>query len=153
MRNAEIIFSLFLLAVSTVMFIIGLTYPYDTDFGPGPGFAPVWVSGLMIICTSALCISTFIKYRKENKKEDFFSSKIGVKNLLFFLGLLILTILLIDLIGMLVALGIFCMVVFRFIDKYSWKQSILVSLGTTIVIFLLFKYWLKIPIPSSGIIF
>lgn len=148
MKIAEIGFSIFLFIIALFMFIVGLSYPYNTDFGPGPGFAPVWVSGLMVVLTLFLTINLL---RKEMKGK-FFSSNEGLKNLLYYIGLVVVVVALVNIIGLIIGLAIFCAIVFKFIDKYRWKQSLLVAFGTALVLYLTFNIWLNIPVPT-GLLF
>lgn len=145
MKAAEIWFSLFLLIVALVMFIVGLTYPYETQYGPGPGFLPVWVSGLTVLFTAILILTML---RKENEGK-FFISKEGLKKYLIFISLLVAAILLTNVLGLMLSLGLFSLVIFKYIEKYNWKKSLSVSFGTMFVLFIIFKLWLRIPTPSG----
>lgn len=145
MKAAEIGFSLFLCSIALLFFIVGLSYPYNTDLGPGPGFVPVWISGIMVILTFILTIISI----KNHTKGNFITSKKGLINFLIYIMLLILTVILTKLIGLVISLALFCLAVFKVVDRYNWKDSVLVSVGVAIIIFVIFDYWLQIPLPKS----
>ncbi|MBT2689250.1 tripartite tricarboxylate transporter TctB family protein [Bacillus sp. ISL-47] len=148
MKIAEITFGIFLLGISILMFILGLTYPYQTQFGPGPGFFPVWVTGIMIVI-STIFLFTLLK---KNFPEKFFSDSKGKKFFLAYIALFIAGIVLIDILGMMVSFALFSLLVYKFMEKYNWKRSVSVSIGTMVILFLIFKVWLKVPTPS-GLLF
>jgi putative tricarboxylic transport membrane protein len=145
MKKAEIYFGSFLLFLAISMFSISLTYPYKTKFGPGPGFFPLWSSGLMIIVTLLL----LYKKLRESNEAPFFTSKNSRVTVLIFLGLSIAAVALIPVLGLLLSFGLFCTITLRFIDKYSWKRSSLVSIIMMVAVYLVFELWLQLPLPKG----
>lgn len=145
MKKAEIFFALFLLGAGLLMFIISLDYPYSTQFGPGPGFFPVWISGFMILFSLIFLIKLF----RSNISGAFFNHPDSLKTLILFIVGLIITIILIPILGLILSLGLFCLFAFRLFDKHSWKGSVGVSVGAMVIFYLIFVIWLKVPLPTG----
>ena len=82
-----------------------------------------------------------------------FYNNTGLTFFLFIpIGLVVVVVALVNIIGLIIGLAIFCAIVFKFIDKYRWKQSLIVAFGTALVLYLTFNIWLNIPVPT-GLLF
>lgn len=127
------------------MFRVSFTYPYQTQFGPGPGFFPLWISGMMI----AFSLAFIYKILKQDIQGKFFKNKSSFNALGNYLILLFLSILFIPVIGLILSLGLFCLLTFRFFDNHSWKNSLTVSIGAMVIFYLIFVVWLKLPLPTG----
>jgi hypothetical protein len=46
---------------------------------------------------------------------------------------------------------IFIAAFMRFLGKYSWSKTVLVSIGAMVVFFLMFEVWFKVPLPKGPI--
>ncbi|WP_040978519.1 tripartite tricarboxylate transporter TctB family protein [Oceanobacillus jeddahense] len=149
MKKAELLFGLFLLIFTIFMLLEGIQYSYTSDFGPGPGFAPVWLSSLMILCIVIL----LLKNIKLKNKETFFVSRIGVSKAITYMVLLVISTLLVPITGLILSLTVFSFVILKFVEKFSFKSSILVSLGTMSFILIVFNFWLEINLPTGYFIF
>ncbi|WP_126424879.1 tripartite tricarboxylate transporter TctB family protein [Brevibacillus marinus] len=145
MKKAEIYFALLLLLLAVAMFAVSFSYPYQTKFGPGPGFFPLWTSGLMIVVTTML----LVKKAREANDKPFFTSKNNMRTALKFLGLAVAAVGFIPVLGLLLSFGLFCTLTFRFIDKYSWKRSCLVSIISMAAAYVVFEWWLQLPLPKG----
>lgn len=99
----------------------------------------------MIIVTILL----LIKKVRESNVQPFFASKHSRMTLLGFLGASIAAVALIPVLGLLLSFGLFCTLTFRFIEKYSWKRSSLVSIIAMAAVYLVFELWLQLPLPKG----
>jgi putative tricarboxylic transport membrane protein len=127
----------------TVIFLAS-QLPYMSEYGPGPGFLPLWVGGGILACGIVIFIQVLKKY---GKAANFFKpgTKMGVKILIE----IIITFLLFPLIGFSVALGLFTGVAMRTMGKHKWVSCGLTSLVTAISVHFLFGHYLTIPLPTG----
>jgi len=56
-------------------------------------------------------------------------------------------VLLLNVLGMVVATLLFLLVLFRFIDRQPWPLSLAVAVAIAGLNFLVFTYWLRVPMP------
>ncbi len=81
------------------------------------------------------------------------STKDTVHSVLFlvldFLFVAALYVLLVTWIGIYVSSLLFIGFFMRWLGKYSWWKVIGVSLGTVVIIYLVFEKWFKVPLPKG----
>ena len=131
-----------LLGIAVIIFSSQL--PYTSEYGPGPGFLPLWVGIGILACAIVIFIQVL---KKHGKAADFFKpgTKTGVKILVE----IIVTFLLFPLLGFSVALGLFTGVAMRTMGKHRWISCGLTALVTAVCIHFLFGQYLDIPLPTG----
>jgi hypothetical protein len=142
------------MVVATVLFLLGALVVYDSirlgsrwaEDGPQAGYFPFYI-GLII------CISTgVIFFRALSVKALARKSFVGREALALVLKMLVPSILYVILIrfaGIYVASTIFIAFFMLWLGKYSWAKSVAVGLGVSVVFFLLFEVWFKVPLPKG----
>ena len=105
----------------------------------GGGLIPL-ICGLMALVFGVL--ELLKKTENEEKKS------LDIKWLIL-IGALIVTLIAIKIIGMLPSFALLMFFWMLFYEKLSWKKSLLISLITVIVLYLIFGMWLKIRFPRS----
>jgi hypothetical protein len=63
-------------------------------------------------------------------------------------GLMLITVLSMNFIGTHVALAILLLVFFRFLSKFSWKKTLVLTALLSVIFFLIFTVWLGVPFPK-----
>jgi len=131
-----------LFGLSVVFFSSQL--PYSSDFGPGPGFLPLWL-GIGISCCAVLVLGKILKER--NRTEVFFKplTRLGVQMLV----MIVIAFLLLPLLGFSVGLALFTATAMRIIGKHPMLMCGLTAVGTAIGIHFVFGEWLSIPLPTG----
>ncbi|WP_338448248.1 tripartite tricarboxylate transporter TctB family protein [Niallia oryzisoli] len=137
-----------LLIFSTVFFILSFQFSYLSDAGPGPGFFPIWLSGLLILL-SVIYISE--SYQKRNESEEKWPEKAELINILLLLIALFAFVLLFLLFGFFVACFAFLFVLF--FKGYKWYTNLIMSAGITFILYFLFNDLLGVLLPIEGILF
>jgi hypothetical protein len=61
MVNAGVVWGLVLLGYGVTIFVQSLSLKYHTEYGPGPGFFPLWVSGILIPLAVAYIVEALKK--------------------------------------------------------------------------------------------
>ena len=145
MRGADRFAGAGLLALG-VAFAAGALKQYDYwgPNGPGPAFLPFWLGLAMAVLATALLIGAI---RAADAGDAWLPRGEGLRRLLLVLGSTTALVLLLDVLGMVVATLLFLLVLFRGIDRQPWPLSVAVAVAIAGLNFLVFTYWLRVPMP------
>ena len=95
------------------------------------------------------------KSRDDTSKKDEFEiidiSSVEIKNFILTTVASIFVILATQFIGLLISIGITVTGLIKILGKESWKKSAMVGIGTTVVLYLIFKEFLGVSLPDSMI--
>ncbi|MDU4961779.1 MAG: tripartite tricarboxylate transporter TctB family protein [Sporomusaceae bacterium] len=132
------------LLFALIFFGYSLQYPYKGDLGPGPGFFPLWLSGILIILS---LVYIYEAWRGQDSAETMPGSQ-GRKNILFILITMILYLILLPLAGFIPASILF---LFPLLYKsYRWQVSLAIAVGMSLLLYVLFSVLLEIQLPGWG---
>jgi len=146
-KSAEIVLALFFLALGAIVIYdsVRLGAKWGDD-GPQTGYFPFYI-GLLIALASVANLFAALAIRPE-KEQPF----VEVGQLKLVLAVLVPTAIYVGLIGWLgiyVASALFIAFFMRWLGKYSWWKTAAVSIGNSVVFFLIFEVWFKIPLPKG----
>lgn len=147
MKKADALFSAALMAVAVAAIYIGRRYTFMSNGNIGPGFVPICISILLFVSSAANCIK-MLKESKTDKKPFFKSKESRNRVIIYFIGF-ILFILAIEIVGILPAGCVYLFLIYFFFDRKPLLNSIVVSIGTTVVLHLIFNVWLKLSLPMG----
>jgi putative tricarboxylic transport membrane protein len=141
---ADLIGGLVVLLLGLAVVFFSWQLPYKSEYGPGPGFLPLWIGFGIIGCAIVVIIKIL---RKQDKTGPFFKArtKMGVSILIQ----IAITFLLLPLLGFSIALGLFVGVSMRTMGKHRWIPCGLTAFVTVICIHFIFGHWLSIPLPTG----
>jgi putative tricarboxylic transport membrane protein len=141
---ADLIGGVVVLLLGLAIVFFSRQLPYMSEYGPGPGFFPLWV-GLGIIGCAIVVIINVLK--KQDKTGVFFKprTKMGVSILIQ----IAIAFLLLPLLGFSIGLGLFVGVSMRTMGKHHWISCGLTAVVTAIAIHYIFAHWLSIPLPTG----
>ena len=121
-----------------------LELTYMGRFAPGAGFLPFWL-GLLLVGLSLLVL-----YR------SFFAARAPASDAApsggwrrigpIVLGLVV-AVAVIEWVGFAVAVAVYLVLLVRFLERRPWPAALGLALGATAAIFLIFKVWLRVPLP------
>lgn len=114
----------------------------------GGGLLPAFVSGVLIILVIVEIIG---KFRKEKINKEYFTKSIKDvqwKDMIPW-GIGILCLVGNYVIGLFLTMTIMLFCWLKFLSKYSWKKSILVTVCWMAFLFAVFKLWLQLPLPQG----
>lgn len=144
MRFADLIGGVIVLMLGVAAIYFSSQLEYYSEFGPGPGFLPLWIG----ICISGFAIVLILNIiRKRTKTEAFFKPRTREGFKLLFL--IIATFLFLRLLGFSIAFGLFAGVTMRIMGKHRWVSCGLTAVGIGLGIRLVFGQWLSIPLPAG----
>lgn len=146
-RTMEIAVALFILLCGAIVIYdsarLGAKWAED---GPEAGYFPFYIGVILCIASIINLARALAAARRDN--SDFVEW--GALKLVF--AVLIPTAIYAGLIGPLglyVASSIFIAFFMRWLGKYPWWLVALVSIGNSVVFFLIFEVWFKIPLPKG----
>lgn len=142
MKKLDLILGLILIAICGVFYFMISKLPSSATL------YPIFVTTLLLVLT---LIHIFITSFKKEDEECTAFKDLELKQLLFVLGTSGLYIVLINIAGYITSTFIYVLTVL-FGLKVSKKSSILISIGFSAFIYVLFKTLLRVPLPRGFII-
>lgn len=137
-----------ILCLGIVSLLMSLQYTYSGMVGPGPGFFPVWLSGIIIVLAIWYILESI---KGKNVSAQDWPTGQSLKRILFIIMSLISYFILFLLVGFLLAAIIFLAILFY--REYKWYVTVSLSVGITLFIYVMFNTVLKVHLPSGGILF
>lgn len=142
------------IAVAAFILLCGAIVIYDSvrlgarwgEDGPQAGYFPFYIGVI-------LCVASFINLANAlaaARRDDSDFVAMGALKLVF--SVLIPTAVYAGLIGPLglyVASTVFIAFFMRWLGKYKWWLVAMISIGNSVVFFLVFEVWFKIPLPKG----
>lgn len=145
MRRADRITGAALLALA-VAFSAGAlkNYAYWGENGPGPAFLPFWLGVVMSVLAAALLVGAL---RSNDAGEAWLPRGDGLKRLALVLGATTALVALLDVLGMILGTVLFLVALMRLLDRHPWPLTLAVAGAVAGFNFLVFTYWLRVPLP------
>ncbi|MGH8663128.1 MAG: tripartite tricarboxylate transporter TctB family protein [Burkholderiales bacterium] len=128
----------------------GSTFQYGTEFSPGPGFAPVWLSAIGLCVSLLVAVHGFRAMRSggaETKAPAL--EKWGVLRVILTLVGLAAMIFVVPWLGLALSILAFLLYLTLVVQRHSVVIGVGVSLGTVVFFYFVFVYLLNVPIPKG----
>jgi hypothetical protein len=144
-RSADRIGGAALLALG-VAFSAGAlkNYSYWGENGPGPAFLPFWLGLSMALLATILLVGAI---RSADAGEPWLPRGEGLRRLLLVFGLSVAFVSLLNVLGMVLGTVLFLLVLLRGLDRQPWHVTVGVALAVAAANYLIFTYWLRVPMP------
>lgn len=142
MRKMDLILGVIMIAISGTFYFMISKLPKNATL------YPIFVTTLLLFLT---LIHLFLTYRKKDDNESNVFKDLELKQLLFVLGTSGLYVFMINIAGYITSTFIYVLGVL-FGLKVNKKVSLLVSIGFSAFIYILFKILLRVPLPRGFII-
>ncbi|KYZ76661.1 hypothetical protein AXX12_09585 [Anaerosporomusa subterranea] len=147
MENLGVWIGIVVLIYASGMFWLALSLKYYTQFGPGPGLFPLWLSGILIVIT-LLFIWQSVKH-DAIRFWDVFPNRKAFRNVLSVWGSILLFMILLNYTGFTIASSILLYTLF--IRGYKWHWALGLSIGVSVFLFLAFNKAFGIPLPVNAL--
>jgi len=145
-RSAEIV-------VAALFLLLGAIVAYDSvrlgarwaEDGPQAGYFPFYIA--LFVCVAS-AVNLGVALLKKGDDRVF----VEVGQLKLVLSVLVPALLyagLIAAMGIYVASAVFVAFFMRWLGKYPWWKVAAVSIGNSVVFFLIFEMWFKVPLPKG----
>ena len=146
MWHARVLGGVAVLALGLATVFFARQLPYHSNYGPGPGFLPIWIGYVLAICG---IIVTIQELRAPNKGDTFFQprTRMAIKVLVVIAA----AFLLFPLLGFAVGFGLFICATMRLMGKHRWVTCGTAAVVTAVSIHFLFGQWLDIPLPTGWV--
>jgi putative tricarboxylic transport membrane protein len=146
--------SLFLLAIGLFLFFQSKKLLVWSRFGPEEGFFPLAIAIIIIGISLVILIHSVafspapaqgkqkvLTSKTEERRDLFRVSSYGILTLLY--GSLM------ESAGFLVSTAVFLFLILKFAEGKSWRVTVVVAFTAITVSYVLFKYWLGVPLPPG----
>jgi hypothetical protein len=144
------------MAVAAFISLLGAIVIYDSarlgarwgDDGPQAGYFPFYI-GLILCASSAVNLALALLNRRDQDRTF-----VEVGQLKLVLTVLIPSAIYVGLIGwtgIYVASAVYVAFFMRRLGKYPWWKVAAVSIGNSVVFFLIFEIWFKVPLPKGPV--
>ena len=149
MTRADFVGGLLLSAFFGAALWEGWSFQYGSEFAPGPGFAPVWLSAIGL-CVSLLIAAHGLRaMRAVDGRAAPALEKRGVARVaLVLLGLGVM-IFLVESLGLAVSILLFLLYLTLVVQRHTVWLGIGASVGTVVFVYVVFVYSLGVPIPKG----
>jgi hypothetical protein len=141
------------------LFVLGLFFAIQSmrlsvwsRSGPSAGFFPLLIA-IIIIGFSLLIIAGSLVLTRTQEEEKILEKQgknvVGIFRMPSYALLMLAYGVLMESLGFLIASALFLFPILKYIEKQGWKITILVGLGSIIISYLLFVFFLKVPLPRG----
>ncbi|MBI3936145.1 MAG: tripartite tricarboxylate transporter TctB family protein [Betaproteobacteria bacterium] len=140
--------------VAALIFALGALVVYDSnrlgsswdENGPQAGYFPFYTGLLVCISSAVVFVQGVLKLKSDVKvfvRQDQFRQVLVIllPSAAYVLG--------VQLIGIYVPSAAFIGLFMKIAGKYSWLRSAAVSVSVSVIAFLMFEVWFKIPLPKG----
>lgn len=150
MKRADIIAGLVLAAGFAACLWIASSFQYGTQFAPGPGFAPVWLSALGIVLCLAIAIQALGAARSASAKPEAEPpNRRGLLRVAAALAGLVVMLALTEWLGLVTSILLLLLFMTLFVQRLSLVAALGASVGTAFFVYIVFVRLLDVPIPSG----
>lgn len=141
-------------AVAAIFFAFGALVAFDSsrlgakwaEDGPQSGYFPFYIG--LIICIASL-VNVVLALRVKSADDGSFVSGEQLKAVLSVAIPTLFYVLLIQFLGIYVASTAFIAGFMVWLGKYSWLKAALVSVGVSVVFFVMFEVWFMVQLPKG----
>ena len=142
------------LVTAVVILLLGALVVYDShrlgsswaEDGPQAGYFPFYIG--MLICLSSLVVfvQTLLRFTRDTKV---FVEPAQLKLVMVIFLPSMVYVLGVQYAGIYFASAIFIGLFMRVVGKYTWLRSVAVGVSVSVISFVLFEIWFKIPLPKG----
>jgi putative tricarboxylic transport membrane protein len=128
------------------------SFQYGTEFAPGPGFAPVWLSAIGIGLSLLIAFDRRVDApgsQDSTEKARSAFDKRGILRVATTLCGLVVMLLVADRLGLISAILLFLLFLTLFVQRLSPAIGIGASVGTVVFVYVVFVRLLDVPIPPG----
>ena len=144
------------IVVAALILALGAAVCYDSyqlgsswgSDGPQAGYFPFYIGTLLCICAIVVLVQGVARLKRD---RAVFATYPQLKQVMVILVPSTLYVAGIQLIGIYVPSALFILLFMKFGGKYSWLRSVLVGVGVSVVAFVMFEIWFKIPLPKGPV--
>jgi len=149
-KNVDIGVSIGLIILSIAVFLKANTYRQATIYIYGPNFFPQFLAVLTCLCAVVLLVRAI---RGNVLPQTDHIDKEGFLRMLSAIGICIVYLLLMQVIGFAIATSVFLFVLMALLHQVGMVTRILSSIVVALAVWVIFRFFLLIPIPTGMLSF
>lgn len=150
MTRADFVGGLLLSAFFGAALWEGWSFQYGSEFAPGPGFAPVWLSAIGLCVSLLIAAHGLLAMRSADRSAAAPAlEKWGLMRVALTLLGLGTMIFLVESIGLALSILLFLLYLTLVVQRHAVWTGIGASVGTVAFVYLVFVYFLDVPIPKG----
>ena len=152
MTRADIVGGLLLAAGFGAALWEGWSFQYGTEFAPGPGFAPVWLSGIGLALSLLIAFIALNAMRGSEQSAEDGSNALDKAGLLRVGATLVGLVAMVSLtpwLGLVASILVFLLFLTLGVQRLSYLVGIGASVATAVFVYVVFVRLLGVPIPSG----
>jgi putative tricarboxylic transport membrane protein len=123
--------------------ILARNLPAQTGFGLGPAFLPFWTGIVLAACGLWLCA------RSTADEEVSWPASRAFARAAFGFVLLLLYTLALQPLGYLISTTVFLVIAILLLEPVRPIRALVIGIGSAAFLFLVFRIWLRIPLPGG----
>jgi len=151
MRIAELVMAIVMGIFSAYLMWKSAELPigWIEDEGPGGGFWPFWLSACMLASCLWMIVNWVRKVSPLSKSNEVYMDAAAFYGFIQIGGSLIVTVAIMQWLGLYVALPLFMIFYIRFLGRHAWAFTAFMAVATPVITFLFFEIVLKITLPKG----
>ncbi len=140
-----------LLLVGLFLAFQSIRLPLWGASGPEAGFYPLTVAVIIVSLSLFLVLKSGILARPRAEEEPVEQGRdqIRLHKVLAYLVLVLLYGILIERAGFLITSALLLFFTLKFVERQSWKATLLVGIASMVISYTLFVYFLQVPLPRG----
>lgn len=142
---ANLLAGIVVLLFGSVVVFSASQLAYKGEYGPGPGFLPLWIGIALIGCAIAAILKAIRQAGHE--KGRFIQPK--THQVAFIFVTLVVTFLLVPVLGLSLGLALFTGFTMRTAGRHGWILCVATAVVTAAAVRLIFGVMLDIPLPKG----
>ena len=148
-RAMDIITALVFLAIGITVMVgslkLGASWGAD---GPEAGYFPFYISLIILLSSTVTLYQAAIVNKK--KKTESFVDREPLKQVMAVLLPATVFVLGVQLIGIYVSSALYIAIFMVWLGKYPIWKAVVVSVGVSVALYLMFEFWFQVPLPHGS---
>ena len=148
-RAMDIITAIVFLAIGITVMVgslkLGASWGAD---GPEAGYFPFYISLIILLSSTVTLYQAAIVNKK--KKTESFVDREPLKQVMAVLLPATVFVLGVQLIGIYVSSALYIAIFMVWLGKYSAWKAVVVSVGVSAALYLMFEFWFQVPLPHGS---
>jgi len=144
-----------LLAFGLFLVFLSMQLSVWSRSGPEAGFFPLTIAVIIIGCSLGVIGPSLALKRAEGDEKILANqgtSAVSLFRASSYAGLMLACGFLLESLGFLIASAILVLLILKYLEKQSWRMAILLGFTSIIISYVLFKYFLGVPLPAGLLI-
>jgi hypothetical protein len=119
---------------------------YWADFAPGSGFLPLWLSVILVALVALFLVESFVRPAAASAPSD---QPARPGRVVAILAGLVVSAAVFEQVGFAAAVGADLVFLLAVVERRSWLETVGVAGGTVLFLHLVFRTWLRVPLPAG----